>query len=399
MGKSPPRQHYVSKCLMKQWADDDGRVGVICLVHRWSGIVSAKALNWHKNLTSEPEKIEKEWSQTIEDPAGHALQKIADASRTPNSEQIDAIRDVVKESGTCDALIDLAVLHASRSIIVAPQRLSMNSWQSPPNPSVALDVIKKRQEELLPKYRRQGIVLRVYDTPAPVLLGQFPVYDTDQWSGVDDPIRGEAQVFQMPLNPRIILYGDPARPPGTVSVEPVLTDDKVQGRQNWFEWWPLGNVRRLITSPLVICSVEQADRLGPRVLQNTTGSRWHWLGIHSRMHANDQPGIIDDSTYKDITARCMRYHKRFEKLPQTLARNPNSRIPVRRFNRWAARELEKCETKLNKTLAEIDSPSECSCSYFYKNSNTAFWRTLIPEVVCQQANRTQGRSQVCSIQQ
>lgn len=393
MGKSPPRQHYVSKCLMKQWAGDDGRVGVICLLHRWSGTVSVKALNWHKNLTSEPEKIEKEWSQTIEYPAGHALQKIADASQTPNSGQIDAIRDVVKGFGTLDALIGLVALHASRSIATLLLGFQRNSWQSPPNPSETLDDIKKRHEHLLLKYRQQGVVLRVYDTPAPVLLSQLPVYDADDWSGVDDPILGAAQVFQMPLNPRGVLYGDPARPTGTVSVEPTFTDGKGQERQNWFEWWPIGDIHRL-TSPLVICSVEQADRLGPRVLQLTTGNAWCWLGIHNRMRANHQQGIINDSTYEDITARCALYHNRLRELSQTLGRNPNSRrILVRWFNRWIARELRVVETKLNEALSEVESPSECSCNYFYKNSDFAFWRTLIPEVVCQQANRSGNPAQ------
>lgn len=387
MGKSPPRQHYVSKCLMKQWEGDDGRVGVICLLHRWSGTVSAKALNWHKNLTSEPEKTEKEWAQAIENPGSSALQKIADASQVSNSGYIDAIRDAVEVSETLEALINLVALHASRSIMAPMKGFWMNDWLSPPDPSVTLDDIKKRQKILSVKYHNQGITLRVYDTPAPVLLSQLPVYDSDDWPDVDDPMLGAAQTFQMPLTPRIILYGDPTKPPGTVSVESALTDGKAQRPQNRLEWWPAGNVRRLIASPLVICSVEQADRLGTRVLRLTAGSTWHWLGMHNRMRGNDQPGVIDDSIYNDITIRCRRYDKRLRKLPQALTGNPNSRILLRRFNRWVARELRVCETKLSDVLAEVESPSKCSCNYFYKNGDIAFWRTLIPEVVCQQANK------------
>ena len=60
MHSKPIKQHYISRFLLKQWADDNGEVGVVCLYHRDSAIVSHRGLHHAPSLSS-PEK-ESEWS-------------------------------------------------------------------------------------------------------------------------------------------------------------------------------------------------------------------------------------------------------------------------------------------------------------------------------------------------
>lgn len=60
MPLKPPKQHIITKSYMRQWADSSGNVGVVCLHHRGSVLVSPKGLHHVRDLSSV--ELENRWS-------------------------------------------------------------------------------------------------------------------------------------------------------------------------------------------------------------------------------------------------------------------------------------------------------------------------------------------------
>lgn len=61
MPSNAQQQHYISKFLIKQWAEC-GEVGVVCMYHRDSAIVSASARTLHSATGLWSRDLERKWA-------------------------------------------------------------------------------------------------------------------------------------------------------------------------------------------------------------------------------------------------------------------------------------------------------------------------------------------------
>ncbi|WP_420609855.1 hypothetical protein [Candidatus Poriferisodalis sp.] len=135
----PRRRHYISKFLIKRWADDNGDVGVVCTYHRDSAIVPADKLHLLRFLSSTEQ--EDKWGNDIENPASLALDDLMD-SLGPQVTDFEVARDFLSESENLTPLIDLARLHYARSLAVLAQRFADS--RKMPNSAEAEAMIQER---------------------------------------------------------------------------------------------------------------------------------------------------------------------------------------------------------------------------------------------------------------
>ena len=156
-------QHYISKCLIKRWADDDDKVGVICLHHRSSATVPHKRLHMVKSAWSLEQ--EERWDK-IENRASPVVDALVAALEThtddPEAAQQAAER-LLGEGTNFTSLVDFAALHHARSLWVPLQQY----WEGRTtlDRTEAEATIEARWEYAQEKYYKCGIDLSVLANP------------------------------------------------------------------------------------------------------------------------------------------------------------------------------------------------------------------------------------------
>lgn len=199
MPPKSPKQHFITKSYMKQWADDTGRVGVVCLHHRGSGLVSPNGLHHVLDLSSDEQ--EKRWSRD-EEQAKNVLEGFKEALGT-DSDRLAEAETYLSDPDRLKTLVDFVVLHYARSVVVPLQQLTNSNASGGSMESEA--AIRERSEAVRGHYARCGLEVTVYEEDTPVVLGAIPVFDTHDWG--ERPL-GTAR-FLMPLTPRAIVGGTP----------------------------------------------------------------------------------------------------------------------------------------------------------------------------------------------
>ena len=208
MPPKSPRQHFITRSYMKQWADDSGNVGVVCLHHRGSVLVPPGALHHVRDLSSH--ELENQWSRD-EYQAMQVLGEFKEALST-NGDQFEAAERLLSDRDRLTTLVDFIALHHARSLVVPLKQLMNPNATGGSAESEA--VIRERSEAVRNHYGRCGIEVTIYPEDTPVALGAIPVFDAQAW-GSRPP--GTAR-FIMPLTPRAIICGTPDWPPGEVRV-------------------------------------------------------------------------------------------------------------------------------------------------------------------------------------
>ena len=122
MPQKPPRQHLIAQSYMKQWTDDSGNVGVVCLFHRGSALMSPAGLHYARNLSSLGQ--ENRWSGE-EDRAKQVLDGFREKLAT-NGEDLAAAQKYLSDPDRMKSLVDFVALQHARSLAVPVQQ-----WTDP----------------------------------------------------------------------------------------------------------------------------------------------------------------------------------------------------------------------------------------------------------------------------
>ena len=277
MSAKPQKQHFITKSFMKQWADDTGNVGVVCLHHRSSGLVSPGGLHHTRHLSS-PER-ETQWSQD-EEQAKDVLKSFRE-KLGPNSDKLEEAEEYLSDSEHLDKLVEFIALHHARSLVAALQQFMDPDASGGSAESEAS--IQERLEAVRDHYGRCGIEVVVYPEDTPVALGAIPVFDAQDWGGRPP---GTAR-FIMPLTPHSTIGGTPDRPPGEVRVVFGSADHETLVLSQ------LAGVPRLYSSPYLICEPSALERTSEAALAPGRG-RQLALVRHTRPHR----------TVRQVCSRC-----------------------------------------------------------------------------------------------
>ena len=183
MRQRPPKQHFITQSFMKQWADDTGKVGVVCLHHRGSGLVSPGGLHHVLDLASHEQ--EKRWGRG-EDQAKKVIEGFREALG-PDCDQLEAAEtylsgpdhletpDHPETPSHLETLVEFVALHHARSLVVPlRQGMAPNATGGSAESEAA---IRERSEAVRDHYGRAGIEVTVYAEGIPVVLGAIPVFD------------------------------------------------------------------------------------------------------------------------------------------------------------------------------------------------------------------------------
>ena len=352
--RNDQRQHYISSALMRRWADDDGKVGVVCLYHRRHAILSAKTLH-HTTSLSSPEQ-EAAWGR-IENDAINVIDKLT-AAITPDGDGLGTAERLLGDTAITKALLDFAVLHHARSIAVATHQRTDDEWMN--NLGLSATTIEQREREAA-DYYDCGLVLTAITAPdARVHLGAVPVFDTKDW----DPSRSNVR-FMMPLTPRLLLSGVKDMPAGNVVV---TTENPDSGMLRLH----LAGEPGLLSTPYVICEPSAVERTAETALALTDGAAWHWLALHGRAHR-----CAEAATPKQLD-RWGQTITRYEGLHGVHA-DATTTNSMRAKHRRAMAELGG---EFHAELDTLGAPI-CDCRRLRHDPDTkAFWKLVMPQVIC-----------------
>ena len=284
MPPKSPKQHFITKSYMRQWADDSGNVGVVCLHHRGSGLVSPKGLHHVLDLSSDEQ--EKRWGRG-EDQAKKVLDGFKEALGT-NCDQLEAAEtylsspDHLETPHHLETLVEFVALHHARSLVVPLQQGMDPNASGGSTESEA--TIRERSEAVRDHYGRCGIAVTVYEEDTPVVLGAIPVFDAHDW-GNRPP---DTARFLMPLTPRAIIGGTPDWPTGKVRVVPDSADHET------LLTFQIGGVPGLFGTPYLICEPSALERTAEAALRLFEGGNWHWCALANRIDlcGSSAPGVM-----------------------------------------------------------------------------------------------------------
>ena len=353
-----PRQHYISRFLIKQWADNAGKVGVVCLHHRRSATVSADKLHWVIDLSS-PQQ-EGKWAE-IEDRASRIINELT-TSLGPASDDLAAAEAFLTEPTKLEVLIDLAVLHHARSLTVPLQQFL--DGHTAADSAAAGATIRQRWTEAQ-SYHQCGIVVSVLPANTPVPLGAVPVFNTSDWGGED---LGTSARFLMPLTPRVVIAGNPGLKPGQVSVVA-----ESPGMTRLFVWQMVGEVEQFGT-PYLICHPSALNQTANEALPRTVGTTMHWLALHNRVNQYD--GTVDKRQREEWRRSVQRHQHR-----QGLHTDPTTTNSMKEKHRAAMFEDAR---ELQASLDDHGIPN-CGCSRLNHASGpevAALWKRFMPQIIC-----------------
>lgn len=363
MPQKPPRQHFITKSFMRQWADGSGSVGVVCLHHRGSALVSPKGLHHVRNLTS-PDR-ENRWSRE-EGRVKNVLEDLREALGA-NGDKLEAAERYLSDSGRLAALVDFVALHHARSLAVPLQQ-----WTEPNAAGGRAEseaAIRERSEAIRDHYGRCGIEVTVYEEDTPVVLGAIPVFDAHDWGGRPP---GTAR-FIMPLTPRAMLCGSPDLPPGEVRVVPGHADEDILVLSQ------LAGIPKLFGTPYLICEPSALDRTAETAMRLSEGRNVHWYAIRNRIDLCGEraPGVLR-ADWRHRTNR----HERNQALCEDSTTTRSMRSKYQSIMVDDARKIQN-------DLDDLDVPV-CACDQHRSNpAVSAMWNAVMPQVICDEVRRQQ----------
>lgn len=353
-----PRQHYISRFLIKQWADGTGQVGVVCLHHRRSATVSADGLHWVRDLSSPAQ--ESEWDK-IESRASLVVDELAIALG-PHLNNRAAAKKLLSEPTNLKALIDLVALHHARSLAVPLQQFF--DGHKTADSAAAEATIRARWAEAQ-SYHQCGAVVSVLPAHTPVPLGAIPVFNTADWGG---PLLGTSAQFLMPLTPRVVIAGNPAMQPGEVKV---VAESPAQPS---ILWWQIAGELGQFGTPYLVCSPSALEQTAIEALSCTVGTAMHWHALYNRVDRYD--GTVDSRLRADWRKR-VRCHERL----QGWHTDPTTTNAMKEKHRNAMIEGAR---ELQASLDGHDIPI-CSCRSLYHDTASevkALWKRFMPQIIC-----------------
>ena len=355
MSKLPDRQHYISQLLLKQWADENDDVGVVCLYHRYSATMSYKKLHWVHHLSSTEQ--ETAWDRDIENPAAPVLEGLT-KSLDSGTADFEATRDFLSESSNMDSLIDLARLHYARSLPV-PARQLMNS-NGMADSAEAEAMIQERWESTA-DYHDHGAVITVLPEGSPYILGAVPVFDTQTW-GPRDSVDAR---FMMPLTPRVMISGVAGLPRGRFDV---VAEEIVH---NLLLQMPMAGEPGLFPSHWMVCQPSVLRQATAAVLDGSEGRSTHWFALRDRI------ALCDDASpeqYADWFGLMDNYEQNQAALKTKALRESTEK----KIHRTMINDARKLQAALDAFGVVV-----CGCSRHRRGESSALWRRLMPEVICQ----------------
>ena len=158
------RQHYISKSLIKRWAEN-GDIGVVCLYHRASTEVSATARTLHSFVDLWPRELEDSW-HPVESAAADTIDKM-EKMLAADGDDLKAKRMLVSEPHNFSSLIDLAMLHHARSLSVLIQRIA-DIRNDVASPDVAARILERWDHART--YHDCGLVVTLMPAEEPIGL-------------------------------------------------------------------------------------------------------------------------------------------------------------------------------------------------------------------------------------
>ena len=361
MRQRSPKQHFITQSYMKQWADDAGRVGVVCLHHRGSGLVSPKGLHHVLDLSSDEQ--EKRWGRG-EDQAKKVLEGFKEALGT-NCDQLEAAETYLSDPDHLNTLVEFVALHHARSVVVPLQQgMDPNAAGGSTESEAA---IRERSEAVKDHYGSCGIVVAVYEEDIPVVLGAIPVFDAHDW-GNRPP---DTARFLMPLTPRVIIGGTPDWPTGKVRVAPDSADHET------LLTFQIGGVPGLLGTPYLICEPSALERTAEAALRLFEGGNWHWYAIGNRIDlcGSSAPGALR-ADWQQRTNR----HQRIQAIHEDPTTTQSMKAKYQSMMREDAHKIQQ-------DLDDLDVPM-CACDQHRSNPEVnALWKATMPQVICDEMRR------------
>ena len=339
---------------MKQWANGSD-VGVVCLYHRASAIVSYSGLHFVRSLSS-PEQ-ENRWSE-LEHRAKDTLDGLIRMLRPDRGDWVKAEK-FLSERDHYEALVNLVALHHARSLEVPVQQLLEADGKV--DSAGSEDKIRARLSAA-EEYYRFGIELTMLTPDTPVGLGAVPVFDAQSWGGHE---AGTAR-FMMPLNPWLTISGTTNRPPERVKVisSSIEFADLLE--------FSLAGASGLFSTPYLICEPSALERMTTTALALTEGGTMHWLALRNRVD------LCDDSVAGSLRVDWQERIRR-QKLNQGLCGDPTTADSRKAKIRLSlAEDARKIQTDLD----ALDVPV-CACKHHSQNpAVSALWIPVMPQVIC-----------------
>ena len=350
----PRRQHYISKFLIKRWADENGDVGVVCLYHRDSAIVPADKLHLLRSLSSTEQ--EDTWGNDIENPAKLALDGLMN-SLGPQVTDYEAARDFLSEPENLKPLIDLARLHHARSLAVPAQRFADS--REPPSSAESEAMIQERWDSTH-DYHDCGAVLTVLPSDLPFTLGAVPVFDDKTWG----PRESVDARFMMPLAPRVVINGAMGLPPNQVVVVPERIEHDV------LLSLPMAGAPGLFASQWMICEPPALEPTTRAVLEASEGHSTHWFTLQDRISMFDSATPEQQADWRQ---RLDAYaNNQLALKTRALRESVQNRVHD---------TMIKDGCKIQADLDALDA-SVCACRIHRHDENGALWRRLMPQIIC-----------------
>ena len=349
---------------MRQWADDSGKVGVVCLHHRGSVLVPPGALHHVRDLSS-PE-LENQWSRD-EYEAMQVLEGFKEALGA-SYDQLEAAERFLSDPDRLAALVDFVALHHARSLAVPLQQgMDPNATGGSAESEAA---IRERSKTVRDHYGHCGIEVTIYPEDTPLALGAIPVFDAQDWGGRPP---GTAR-FIMPLTPRATICGTPDWPPGQVRVIPGSADQEVLVLSQQ------AGVPRLYSAPYLICEPSALDQTAETALRVSEGSNWHWYAIRNRI---DLCGTSAPGAMRADWRRRTRRHAR----NQAMCRCP---ITTRSMRGKYQSVMVEDARKIQKDLDDL-GVRMCACDQHRRNREVStLWNAVMPQVICDEIRRQQN---------
>ena len=283
----PPRQHYVTASHVERWADDSGQVAVVCLCYRDTVSVPFGRLYYTRETASGEQ--ETEWSK-LED----ATKTVIDGLHTGLGESLGDLAAahayLTEDLSRVETLINFAVLHHARSLVVSLRRLFGDRQADAAKTSAQID---QRWQDAHRRYHACGIEI-VVDVDDSVPLGAVPVLDAHDWGGRPD---GTAE-FVMPLSPHVVICGAPS--PGLTPRE-VRVVARSAASEDLVHWQVAGSLG-LISSPFVVCEPSSAARDSQTALRFAEGGSWYRFVLDDRIEAAWDTSPRDRVAWKDRQA-------------------------------------------------------------------------------------------------
>ena len=357
-------QHYIGKCLIKRWADDNDKVGVICLHHRGSASVSGKKLHWVKAAWSSEQ--EERWDR-IENRASPVVDALVDELEAHADDQKaaqQAAERLLSDGTSFTSLVDFAALHHARSLWVPLQQYQ--NGRTTLDRTEAEAVIEARWAYAHESYHKCGIDLSVLANPT--TLGAVPVFDAATWGG---PKPEAPQQFMMPLAPRVMMFGTPEPDRSEREIRVVI-------EENPFEtafMLQLYGEPGFFSSPYLICPPLVLGETARAALDHTTGSGAHWHGQQTRFYRH-QMTYANSHRRADIRQRTQKHLDLLARL-KTAQEVEKGQIED---------ELRDMASTLQTELDKIRMPI-CGCGYFRNDPEVgALWRLIMPQIICDAMN-------------